>query len=80
MWNFGNADMSKDKPPKKLKGGDPPKEFEGDQEQFMRFVGAAREVGATEDEDVFGRALKKVAKAPPPDTVQDRKKPKKPAK
>lgn len=48
--------------------------------QSDKFIKAAREVGPSECDDVFDRALKKVAKAPPPDTVQDRKKPKKPAK
>lgn len=41
--------------------------------QPKKFLEAAREVGASEDEDVFDRALKKVAKAPPPKSVQKRK-------
>lgn len=45
--------------------------------QSERFLEAAREVGASEDDDVFDATLKKIAKAPPPETVQDRKKPSK---
>ena len=51
-------------------------------EQGKRFVDAAREAGASESEDVFDETLRRIAEAPPPDTVQERKKPKtkKPAK
>lgn len=52
------------------------------QSQSKRFIEAARESGASEDAADFDRALGKLAKAPPPDSTQDRKKPKtkKPAK
>lgn len=51
-------------------------------DQTQQFIMAARKIGASEDDDVFDRVLGKIAKAQPPDTVQDRKKPKakKPAK
>ncbi|MBL8567156.1 MAG: hypothetical protein JNM89_15690 [Hyphomicrobiaceae bacterium] len=51
-------------------------------QQKKKFIEAARTVGAEDDEDVFDRMLGEIAKAPPPDTVQDRKAPKakKPAK
>jgi hypothetical protein len=41
---------------------------------MMTFVKAARELGTDEDADAFGKVLKKIAKAPPPKTVQKRKK------
>lgn len=41
--------------------------------QHRRFVDAARDVGASEDADDFDRALSKLAKAPPPKSVQKRK-------
>lgn len=42
-------------------------------DQHKRFVDAAREAGASEDEDVFDKALKKIASAPAPASVQKRK-------
>ncbi len=49
-----------------------------DRDQHKRFVDAARELGADESEEAFDKLLKRVAKAPPPKTVQKRKpKPKK---
>ena len=47
--------------------------------QASKFFEAAREVGASEEEDVFDATLKKIAKAPPPASVEGRKA-KKPAK
>ena len=44
--------------------------------QSERFIDAARGLGADEDPRSFDRALKKLADAPPPDKVED-KKPKK---
>jgi len=41
--------------------------------QEQSFIEAARKVGASEDEDVFDATLKKIAKAPPPKSVQMRK-------
>lgn len=41
--------------------------------QKDKFLEAAREVGASEDVDVFDAAIKKIAKAPPPATVETRK-------
>lgn len=50
-------------------------------DQHRRFIEAARELGCSEDPEAFDKAIKKIAKAPPPDTVAKRKdKPKKPAK
>lgn len=43
--------------------------------QSDKFIEAAREVGASEDADVFDRVLGKIAKAPPPRTIKGRKKP-----
>lgn len=49
--------------------------------QIERFRDAARELGCSEDPEVFDKAIKKIAKSPPPDTVAKRKdKTKKPAK
>lgn len=48
-----------------------------DKMQLDKFVEAARELGCKDDPRAFDRALKKLAEAPPPDTVQERKKPKK---
>lgn len=48
-----------------------------DKEQSKRFIDAARELEADDDPECFDRALKKLAEAPPPDTVQERKKSKK---
>lgn len=42
--------------------------------QIERFVEAAREVGADENAASFDKVLKRVASAPPPKTVQRRKK------
>lgn len=38
-----------------------------------RFKTAAKAVGASDDEAAFDRALGKIAKAPPPETVRARK-------
>jgi hypothetical protein len=43
------------------------------QSQKQRFIDAAREAGASEDPLEFERALRGVAKAPPPASVQRRK-------
>jgi hypothetical protein len=51
----------------------------GSKTQRERFIEAARELGLPEDEEAFDRALKKIASAPPPETVEKRKT-KKPAK
>ena len=42
-------------------------------EQHREFVKAARELGTDEDEATFDRVLKKIASAPPPKSVQKRK-------
>lgn len=42
-------------------------------DQGRRFIDAAREAGVSEDEAAFDRALGKIAKAPPPETVKGRK-------
>ena len=42
-------------------------------EQFERFAEAARELGCDEDTEAFKDKLKKLVKAPPPETVQKRK-------
>ena len=42
-------------------------------DQSKKFIEAARDVGASEDADVFDAVLKKVAKAPPPPSVEARK-------
>ena len=47
--------------------------------QRDRFIDAVREVEASENDDVFDATLKKIAKAPPPASVETRKA-KKPAK
>ena len=44
--------------------------------QTKRFVDAARELGTDESEEAFDKMLKRVAKAPPPKSVQKRRKPK----
>ena len=41
--------------------------------QHQAFVKAARELGVDESEEAFNKVLKRVAKAPPPKTVQKRK-------
>jgi hypothetical protein len=47
-------------------------------DQHSEFVKAAREIGTDESEDAFDKMLGKIASAPPPKTVQKRKrKPKK---
>lgn len=43
------------------------------EKQSDRFIAAARETGASEDPADFDRVLGKIAKAPPPKTVQRRK-------
>lgn len=45
-------------------------------EQSKRFIEAAKSVEADSGDGAFDRVLKRVAKAPPPDTVQERKSPK----
>ncbi len=45
-----------------------------DASQRERFAKAARELGADESEEAFDKLLKRIAKAPPPKTVQKRKK------
>lgn len=47
--------------------------------QGAKFIEAARKAGASEDAADFDRMLGKIAKAPPPASVQERKT-KKPAK
>lgn len=42
-------------------------------DQHAEFVKAARELGCDESEEAFDRALGKIAKAPPPKSVQKRK-------
>ena len=42
-------------------------------DQHREFVKAAREIGTDESEDAFDKVLRKVASAPPPETVQRRK-------
>lgn len=46
----------------------------GASDQRRLFIDAAREAGASEDTVEFDRTLGKIAKAPPPETVQGRKK------
>ena len=48
-----------------------PKRSEG---QHREFVKAARELGCDESEEAFDKVLRKVASAPPPKSVQKRKK------
>jgi hypothetical protein len=45
----------------------------GDEDQSEAFKKAARELGLDEDEAAFDNVLKKIAKAPPPKSVQRRK-------
>lgn len=45
-------------------------------QQKKKFIDAARTVGAEDDEYAFDKILGRIAKAPPPETVQDRKTPK----
>ena len=42
-------------------------------EQHGEFVKAAREIGTDESEDAFDKVLRKVASAPPPETIKQRK-------
>ena len=42
--------------------------------QHREFVKAARELGCAESEEAFDKVLRKVASAPPPKSVQKRKK------
>jgi hypothetical protein len=42
-------------------------------EQHREFVKAARELGTDESPDAFDKMLKRVASAPPPKSVQKRK-------
>ena len=42
-------------------------------EQHRDFVKAARELGVDESEEAFDSVLKRIAKAPPPKSVQKRK-------
>ena len=42
-------------------------------DQHKEFVKAAREIGADESEEAFDHMLGKIAKAPPPKSVQKRK-------
>jgi hypothetical protein len=44
-----------------------------DTDQHREFVKAARELGVDESEEAFDKVLKRVAKAPPPRSVQKRK-------
>jgi hypothetical protein len=44
-----------------------------DDDQHRDFVKAARELGADDSEEAFDKMLKRVAKAPPPKSVQKRK-------
>ena len=43
------------------------------EDQHHEFVKAARELGTDESEEAFDKMLKRVAKAPPPKSVQKRK-------
>ena len=43
-------------------------------DQHREFVKAARELGCDESEEAFDKVLRKVASAPPPKSVQKRKK------
>lgn len=46
-----------------------------DKAQVEKFKKAARELGCDDDEKAFDKVLKKITKAPPPKSVQQRKKP-----
>lgn len=41
--------------------------------QHKKFIQAAREAGADEDPEAFKERLKRLVNAPPPQTVQERK-------
>ena len=43
-------------------------------DQHHEFVKAAREIGTDESEEAFDKVLGRIAKAPPPKSVQKRKK------
>lgn len=53
--------MSKGVTPKRLKGDNPPKDFHGNQEQFEKFLEAARVSGASDDPEVFNRLIAGIA-------------------
>jgi hypothetical protein len=42
-------------------------------DQHREFVKAARELGTDDSEEAFDKVLRKVASAPPPETVRQRK-------
>lgn len=44
------------------------------EDQHGQFVKAARDLGVDESEEAFDKVLKRVASAPPPKSVQKRKK------
>ena len=46
---------------------------ENQSEQSKRFIEAARELGCDEDPEAFKDKLKKLASAPPPESVATRK-------
>jgi hypothetical protein len=48
----------------------PPKNAD---DQYQGFVKAARKLGTDESEEGFDKVLKRIAKAPPPKSVQKRK-------
>ena len=50
-----------------------------DTSQAQKFTDAAKQLGCSDDDKAFEKALKKIASAPPPKTVKKRKT-KKPAK
>jgi hypothetical protein len=50
-----------------------PKKQHESRDQLKGFVNAARELGADESEEAFDKVLKRIAKAPPPKSVQKRK-------
>jgi hypothetical protein len=45
----------------------------GGEKQHRKFAEAARKLGTDDSEDAFDKALRKVASAPPPKSVQKRK-------
>ena len=51
----------------------PKRDARSPQEQHRDFVKAAREHGADESDDAFDKVLKRLTKAPPPKSVQKRK-------
>ena len=50
-----------------------PKHKPTEPEQHRAFIEAARELGSDESDEAFDKVLKRVAKAPPPKSVQKRK-------